>query len=83
MNTMAVTLDERKIEESAKKIMDDFLAKIDTVPGLEEVSIVRDKSVRDDLKTGCDEEFWNRALKNAPSVSGTSLKMEKKKFDTE
>ncbi len=74
-------VNEEEIKDKAKAIMDEFLQKLEAAGDIEEnYEIVRDAQQRKQFENDCDNDFWDCALKNAPSVSGRTLKMEKKKF---
>ncbi|MBI4440663.1 hypothetical protein HY639_00705 [Candidatus Woesearchaeota archaeon] len=74
-------MDKTKIEQQAKKIMDEFLlvlGKIDQLPY--ELGTERPSSMRKDGATQTDNGFSSRMLENAPKIKDNCIVAEKKKW---
>lgn len=74
-------MDKNKIEEQAKKIMDDFLSSLKDVDHLKyEVGNDRDIFMRTDAGIKEDQKFRERMLRNAPKTKDECIQAEKKKW---
>ena len=75
-------LDQEKIAQQAKKIMDEFMAALDKLEAKEESGISagleREDFVREGKQRKPSGEFKERVLKNAPRKKGDFLLAEKK-----
>lgn len=77
----AARLDEEKIKEQAKAIMDEFVKALDNVGEVSgEVGIEREQATRTAKKEKRDNEFRERMLKNAPKKQDGSIVAEKKSW---
>jgi len=73
--------DPEQIRQQAKKIMDEFVAALDTVPeGELDIGFDREEGVRSAGTAKPDPGFKDRMLKNAPKVKDDYLVAEKKQW---
>ncbi len=74
-------MDEEKIKNQAKKIMDEFISALDKVPKIkEDFGVERKQFTRKAEKCDYGPEFKKRMLKNAPKVKDDQIQMEKKSW---
>jgi len=74
-------LNEEKIRNQAKKIMDEFISALDKVPKIkEDFGVERKQFTRKAEKSEYGHEFKKRMLKNAPKVKDDQIQMEKKSW---
>lgn len=76
-----MALDEGKIREQAKAIMDEFIKALDKAGNLGgEAGLERQEMVRDAKPGVQDKEFRERMLKNAPKKDGDHIIAERKSW---
>lgn len=74
-------MDEKKVEEEAKKIMDDFLKALEKIDeGKLEISIDRKEFLREKSESCIDKEFRKRFFENAPKKDKNFIKAERGKW---
>lgn len=72
-------LDKKKIEEQAKKIMDEFSKALDKLETIDTpVGFEREENIRESKAATADKAFKERMLKNAPKTKGDYVVAEKK-----
>ncbi len=75
-------IDQQKITQQAKKIMDRFMSALDKTRKVEaQFEIKREKNIRDEKITlPVNSDFTERMLKNAPTTKDGYICAEKKKW---
>ena len=74
-------MDERKVEEEAKKIMDDFLKALENIDEAKlEISIDRKEFLREKGKSYTNKDFRKRFFENAPKKDKDFIKAERGKW---
>ncbi len=72
-------MEQIKIQEQAKRIMDDFISALSKVGELkEELGVRRKKNLREKVNIAGDKDFSERMLKNAPKTKDRFILAEKK-----
>ncbi|MBI1970001.1 hypothetical protein HYS48_04875 [Candidatus Woesearchaeota archaeon] len=76
---MKEKMDKERIQEQAKKIMDEFSKALDRVEKVDvPIGFEREQNLREFILNQADKEFRERMLKNAPKRKGDYLVAEKK-----
>ena len=74
-------MEQTKIQEQAKRIMDNFVFALSRVGKLkEELGVKRKKNLREKVNIGVDKDFSERIFKNAPKTKDRFILAEKKNW---
>ncbi len=72
-------MEQAKIQEQAKRIMDSFVSALSKVGELkEDLGVKRKKNLREKVNIEVDKDFSERILKNAPKTKDRFILAEKK-----
>ena len=71
-------MNENKVKEEAKRIMDAFMAELGETEVKEDFGLVREENIRDAKVKSPESGFKARMLKNAPKVKDDMIVAEKK-----
>lgn len=71
-------MNEAKVKDEAKRIMDAFLSELGETEVKEEFGLVREENIRDAKAKSPEPGFKERMLKNAPKVKDDMIVAEKK-----
>jgi len=73
-----MTVDQDSIKKEAKQIMDNFMEALGSIEIENDFNLVRDNCLRKETKSSkYDEDFGQRFLSNAPSISGNAITTER------
>ncbi len=73
-------MDQQKIEEQARQIMDDFMKELGNIEQPREFGLLREAETRQPAHQEASQQFIDIFFENAPRVQDRQLMMEKKQW---